>query len=136
MSTFTDSRTLLNRALVADGVASGGLGALMLLAANPLGELLGLQASLLRIVGFSLLPFAALLVFLAMRATLSRPLVWAIVGYNLLWAIDSLLLLASGWVEPTTLGYVFTAGQALAVVAFAALEYVGLQRWGQVPASA
>jgi hypothetical protein len=56
------------------------------------------------------------------------------VGCNLLWAIDSILLLALGWATPTMWGYLFTVGQALAVVAFAGLEYAGLRR--SVPAMA
>ena len=49
-------------------------------------------------------------------------------GYNLLWALDSLLLLTTGWVAPTLWGYLFTVVQALAVVAFAGLQYAGLRR--------
>ena len=127
MSTTTVSQTLLRRALLADGVISGATGALMFAAAGPLSPLLGLQTPLLRTAGFSLLPFAALLVYLAVRPRVPRPLVWGIVGYNLLWAIDSLLLLTTGWVAPTLWGYLFTGVQALAVAVFAGWEYAGLR---------
>ncbi|QRN97042.1 hypothetical protein JRI60_50175 [Archangium violaceum] len=121
------SQTLLSRALLADGVISGATGALMFAAASPLSQVLGLQSTLLRTAGISLLPFAALLVYLALRPRVPRPLVWGIVGYNLLWAIDSLLLLTTGWVAPTLWGYLFTGVQALAVAVFAGLQYAGLR---------
>lgn len=127
MSATTVSQTLLSRALLADGVVSGATGALMFAAAGPLSQLLGLQTTLLRTAGFSLLPFAALLVYLAVRPRVPRPLVWGIVGYNLLWAVDSLLLLTTGWVAPTLWGYLFTVVQALAVAVFAGLQYAGLR---------
>ncbi len=128
MNSMTDSWKLLRRALLADGVISGTTGALMLIAAGPLGGLLGLNVTLLRTAGLSLLPFAALLVYLSVRPHIPHRLVWGIVGYNLLWALDSVLLLATGWATPTLWGYLFTLGQALAVVAFAGLEYAGLRR--------
>lgn len=127
MRATTVSPSLLSRALLADGIISGATGALMFAAAGPLSSLLGLQSPLLRTAGFSLLPFAALLVYLAARPRVPRPLVWAIVGYNLLWALDSLLLLTTGWVAPTLWGYLFTVVQALAVAVFAGLQYAGLR---------
>jgi hypothetical protein len=128
MSTLTASWNLLRRALLADGVISGTTGLLMFAAAGPLGSLLGLNVALLRAAGLSLLPFAALLVYLAARDRTPHRLVWGIVGYNLLWVLDSVLLLVTGWAEPTLLGYLFTLGQALVVAVFAGLQYVGLRR--------
>lgn len=128
MSTLTASWNLLRRALLADGVVSGATGTLLFVAASPLGGLLGLNVALLQVAGLSLLPFAALLVYLAARDRTPPRLVWGIVGYNLLWVLDSVLLLVTGWAEPTVLGYLFTLGQALAVAVFAGLQYVGLRR--------
>ncbi|WP_164015369.1 hypothetical protein [Pyxidicoccus trucidator] len=127
MSAINSAKTLLGRILMLDGVVTGATGALMFLAAAPLAGLLGLHERLLSVAGFSLLPFAALLLFLAVRPVVSRPLIWAIVGCNVLWAVDSLLLLTTDWVAPTALGYAFTVFQAVAVAGFAALQYVGLK---------
>jgi hypothetical protein len=127
MTALSSSKSLLGRSLLLDGVVSGATGALMFLAASPLADLLGMNERLLRVAGFSLLPFAALLVFLAVRPTVSKPLVWGIVAYNLLWAVDSILLLTTDWVAPTALGYAFTMFQAVAVAGFAGLQYVGLR---------
>ncbi|WP_163995081.1 hypothetical protein [Pyxidicoccus caerfyrddinensis] len=127
MTALSSSKSLLGRTLLLDGVVSGATGALMFLAASPLASLLGLHERLLRVAGFSLLPFAALLVFLAVRPTVSKPLVWGILVVNVLWAVDSLLLLTTDWVAPTTLGYAFTVFQAVAVAGFAGLQYFGLR---------
>ncbi len=128
MSVPTDSQRLLRRALLTDGVVSGAVGLLMTLAADPLAGLLGLHATLLRWAGISLLPFAAVLVYLAMRSTIPRPAAWAVVGCNLLWVAASFGLLVTGWTDPTAFGYVFVIGQAVAVICLAELQYVGLRR--------
>lgn len=47
---------------------------------------------------------------------------------NVLWAADCLILLASGWVAPTGLGIAFVLVQAVTVLAFADLQYLGLRR--------
>lgn len=47
---------------------------------------------------------------------------------NLLWAIDSIALLFTGWIDPNGLGVAFVVAQAVVVFGFAELEYVGLRR--------
>jgi hypothetical protein len=62
-------------------------------------------------------------------ATPSRgPLVWAVILCNAVWVADSLLLLMSGWVQPTALGTAFVLAQALLVGLFAELQALGLRR--------
>jgi hypothetical protein len=75
-----------------------------------------------------LLPIAALIAYLATRERLSRTGVWAVIVLNAIWAADSILLLLSGWVEPTRLGHAFVIAQALVVPIFAELEHFGLRR--------
>ncbi|WP_224365153.1 hypothetical protein [Hyalangium versicolor] len=128
MSTMTASWNLLRRVLLADGVASGAMGVLLLVAAGPLAGLLGLELALLRAAGVILIPYGALVLYVGARTSISPRAVWIIVTVNLLWVVDSILLLVTGWADPTTLGYLFTVGQALAVAAFAGLEYAGLRR--------
>lgn len=127
MSIFASS-SLLQTALLADAVVSGATGLLLAFGADPLALWLGLPAALLRGAGLSLLPFAALLVWLARRRSPARLLVWAVIAYNALWTVDSLWLLASGWVSPTLLGYAFVVAQALAVALLAGWQYLGLRR--------
>ena len=119
---------LLRRALLADAGISGGTGALLAAGAGPLSGLLGLPSGLLFWAGIVLLPFAAILVCLGTRARVSRAAAWIVVGGNVFWALASLVLLATGWVAPTMLGYAFTIFQALVVALFAELQYFGIRR--------
>jgi hypothetical protein len=123
-----DTWQLLRRALVVDSAACGASGIVLLLGAGPLADLFGLPAALLRTVGLLLLPVAVVLLHSAMREPVRRQLVRGIVGLNLLWVVASLLLLASGWVEPTGEGYLFVVAQALLVLAIADTQIVGLRR--------
>jgi len=125
MNKLTD---FLRRALLADAAISGATGLLMMLGAEFLKGLLGVPVSLLYYAGLSLLPFAALLVYFTTRESLARPVLWAIIICNALWAIDSILLLLTGWIQPTALGYAFIIAQALVVAIFAELQYFGLRR--------
>ena len=69
--------SFLRRVLLADAATSCASGLLMALAAAPLENMLGVPASLLRYAGLSLLPFAALVAYLATRPNISWPAVWA-----------------------------------------------------------
>ena len=118
----------LRRALLADAAVSGACGLLMTAAADPLAGLLGLPAALLRPAGLVLLPYAALLAWLAARPLPPAGWVWAVIVANVLWAADCILLLLSGWVQPTGLGIAFVLVQAATVLAFAELQFIGLRR--------
>lgn len=118
----------LRQALLADATTSAACGLLMLLAAHPMSGMLGLPETLLRLSGAALLPYAALIAYLGLKESLSRPIVWAVVIGNLAWAADSALLLVSGWVAPTHAGYAFVIAQALVVLMYAELQIIGLRR--------
>lgn len=113
---------------LADAATCLATGSLMALGASSLEPLLGLPLELLFYAGISLFPFAAFLVYLATRKNLSPLAVWTVIILNALWTADSFLLLLSGWVAPTSFGYVFVTFQAVGVALFAALEYFGLRR--------
>lgn len=118
----------LRRVLIADALARAGTGLFLALGAAPLSLWFGLPAVLLREAGIFLLPFAALVAYIATRTQLSRRWVWVVVIANTLWVIDSIVLLLSGWVTPSLLGQAFVLVQALVVAVLAELEYVGLQK--------
>lgn len=126
-STIRPSR-LLSLALGADAVASGSLGALATAGGTWLAGPLGLPTSLLHGAGAFCIGYAALVAWMARRDALPAWLVWLVVVGNAIWAADSLLLLASGWIAPTGLGIAFVTAQAIAVAGFAAAQYVGLAR--------
>lgn len=124
----TTQTSLLRRALLADVVVTGGAGLLLALAASPLSDLFDLPAVLLRIAGVGLLPYTAVVYYVASRERIAHRAVRAVIGLNLLWAIASLLLLVTGWVDPSVLGIAFIVTQALIVAAFADVQYLGLRR--------
>lgn len=119
---------LLTLALAVDAIASGALGALALAGGAWLALPLGLPAALLQGAGAFCLAYAALVGWMARRDALPAWLVWLVVIGNAIWAADSLLLLASGWIAPTGLGIAFVVAQAVAVGGFAAAQYAGLAR--------
>jgi hypothetical protein len=118
----------LRCALLLDAVASGAMGLLLVLAGRWLHPWLGLPEPLMAWGGFVLLPYALLLIFLARRPLVARAAIYAVIGVNLLWSLDSIALLLSGWVTPTLLGEVFVLAQAAAVAVFAGLQTLGLRR--------
>jgi hypothetical protein len=136
VTSFTAPSPLLRKALLADALLSGITGLVLLLAAGPLATLEGLPVGLLRWSGIILIPFAAFVAWLGTRERVQRPLVFAVVACNALWALDSVLLLVTGWVEPTILGEVFVLGQAAVVAVLAELEFIGLRRSTLVEAHA
>jgi hypothetical protein len=136
VTSFTTPSSLLRKTLLADAVLSGITGLVLALAAVPLATPFGLAVGLLRGSGIILIPFAAFVARLGTQARLQRPLVFAVVACNALWALDSVLLLVTGWVEPTILGEVFVIGQAVLVAVLAELELVGLRRSTLVEAHA
>jgi hypothetical protein len=121
--------SFVRRILVADALISGATGLLMLAGSGLLEGLLGVPSALLRYAGATLLPFALAVAWLARRDELSTAGVWAVIAANALWAVDSVVLLFTGWVAPTALGYGFILFQAIAVAGFAELQYVGLRRF-------
>ncbi|QRM28422.1 hypothetical protein [Microvirga sp. VF16] len=122
------SSPLLRQALVADATTSAAFGLMMLIGAGPLSGIFGLPEVLLRIAGAVLLPYAAFIGWLGLREQILKPIAWAVVFGNALWVADSFLLLASGWVSPTSAGYAFVIAQALVVLMYAEFQYVGLRR--------
>lgn len=133
---FTTPSSLLRNALLADALLSGVTGLLLAAAAEPLSTLLGLSVGLLRDSGLFILPFAALAASMRYRARLGRTSVFVLVVGNALWAVDSVLVLLLGWIEPTTLGEVFVVGQAVIVAVLAELQFIGLRRSTLVEAHA
>jgi hypothetical protein len=118
----------LRYALLADAVASGATGLLMIAGAGLLEDLLGLPTALMREAGLAPIPFVALVAYVGTRETISRPAVQTVIALNALWVVGSLALLVTDYVAPTALGYAFVIAQAAAVAVLAALQYVGLRR--------
>ena len=128
----------LRRLLHVDAATCAASGALLVAAAPALAGPLGLPVALLREAGIALIPFAALLLWLARRPDPPRRAVWGIVIANALWVVASVALLPSRLVAPTALGEAFVLAQAGAVAVLAWLEYGALRRGADavIPAKA
>ena len=118
----------LRRLLYVDAATCAATGLLLAAAAPALATPLGLPVPLLREAGIVLLPFAALLVWLARQPRPPRGAVWGVVAANALWVVASVALLPSGLVAPTALGEAFVLAQAAVVAALAGLESTALRR--------
>jgi hypothetical protein len=124
----TDGGRLLRLALKLDAAAAGALGALLAIGGAELDGPLGAPTTFLVPTGLFLVAYAMCLWFVATRPSVSRPAVWTVIGLNLLWVADSVVLVAAGWFALTALGTGFVLVQAAAVALVADLEFMGLRR--------
>ncbi len=121
------SPNLLRYALIGDAVASGATGLLMIAGAGFLSGLLGLPEQLLMVSGAILMPFTAMVAYLATREQPSEGSVWAVILINIAWVAASAFVIFGGVVAPTMLGYAFIAAQGIVVFAFADFQFFGLR---------
>ncbi|QWG15041.1 hypothetical protein KMZ29_10470 [Bradyrhizobium sediminis] len=120
----------LRRAILADAIFSGISAVLLALGAGMLAPWLSLPEALLRETGLFLIAYAALVGWLGTRQTMPKALLAIVVAGNAAWTLASIALLFSGWVNPNLLGEIMVAAQAIAVGAFAELQYIGLRKSG------
>jgi hypothetical protein len=123
----------LKRVLLLDAISCLGMAALLLPGATLLAPLLGLDRSLLIGAGAMLAPLGLFILWIATRRSLYVWLVYLVVVGNVLWTIESFLLLGVA-VGVTAIGTAFVSGQAAIVAVLATLEYVGVRRARQVAA--
>lgn len=124
----------LRRVLLLDASTCLITGMVMLTASGTVERLLAIPAPLSRVLAVVLLIFGGLVAWVGTRRHLMRSAVWAIVTLNALWAVESLLTLAFGWLDPNALGRAFIIVQAVAVAVIAELQFIGLRRAGTVAA--
>jgi hypothetical protein len=132
MNAIHTSRFLKN-ALLLDAAASGAIGVLHLVRPQAMMDLLKLPEPLVQGTGLFLAVYVLMLVGLAACRTLWRPLALSVVIGNVLWALASIDILVLGMVEPSPLGEAYVIAQALAVLGFAGLQYLGVKK--SAPAS-
>ena len=126
---------LLRRAILADTAFSGVSAVALCFGANALAPLLNLPEALLRETGLFLIAYTALVGWLGTRQSMPKMLVWIVIAGNAAWTVASIALLFSGAVTPNLFGEAAVALQAIAVGAFAELQYVGLRRSGDALAA-
>ncbi len=125
----------LRRAILADAIFSGVSALLLTFGAGALAPLLNLPEALLHETGLFLIAYAALVGWLGTRQSMPKALVVIVIAGNAAWTLASIALLFSGAVTPNLLGEAFVAIQAIAVGAFAELQYIGLRRSGDALAA-
>ncbi len=131
----TRTSSFLSRVLLADALSCAAAAIILLSAGGALSGLFGLPPMLLMGAGAALLAFALGVAWVATRHPIPRKGVWTVIIVNAIWALDSILLLLSGRVEPTLLGQGFVLIQALVAAVFAELQYTGLRRPGNLVAA-
>ncbi|MGE0807490.1 MAG: hypothetical protein AB7L76_18240 [Burkholderiaceae bacterium] len=125
---YIESSKLLKNALWMDAAAGGAMALLQLLGTAAVVRLTGLPTALLLGSGAFLLGFVVLLVLMARATRLPAALVLLVVVGNFGWAVGSLLWLLVGSSTGNGFGVAYVLVQALAVLALAEVEYMGLKR--------
>lgn len=119
---------LLRWALWADAITSGLLALLQLGDSMVLAEHLHVPRVLLVGSGIFLVGYVILLIVLARRERVLAALIGFVVLGNVAWAATCAAL-AAGWqLNPSTVGVAYLMLHVIGVLAFAAIEFIGLRR--------
>ena len=119
--------TFLKRVLLLDAASCLGMGALLALGAGALAPVFGLDSALLFGAGAVLIPVGLFILWVGARRNLIPAAVYLIVAGNLLWVLESLLVVR-GAESITGLGTAFVLAQAAAVAGLSTLEWIGVRR--------
>jgi hypothetical protein len=120
---------LLRYAVRGDAIITAAAGAICLADAQPMATFLGIQPPLaLQILGAVLVLYGAFLFYTAAQPQISRPIVIAAIVLDLIWVLDSAILLVAGWLPLTSAGMWTIGLLAVAVVVIAELKFFGLRR--------
>ncbi|MEU0370190.1 hypothetical protein ABZ070_07995 [Streptomyces sp. NPDC006283] len=126
ISRTTEPQSMLRRFLAADALVTGANGLAYAAASGPLGRLLGVDGTLLLVLGLFLAAYAAGVGLLAVRRRPPQLAVTLVVDINIVWSVLSVVALAL-WLEPTAVGAAWTVLQALTVAGFAVLQWSALR---------
>ena len=119
--------SLLKFALRLDGAGSLACGLLSCALAAPLATAVGAPVGWVTAIGAFMIGYGLLVGWLAQLGRLDARFVWVVVIGNLLWAIESVALLFTGWITPNTVGISVILTQAVLVAGFSQLQYLGLR---------
>ena len=126
MTDVVPSRLLLS-ALAWDAAVSGTLALLQIVQPHLAARLFGLTFELLIASGVVLISYAVATLWIMSSPTIARALIWMSAGGSVAWAASCVgVALVSS--TATSLGLVYLLLQAIAALALAATEAVGLQR--------
>lgn len=123
----TANPTLARNALMLDAAFSAVGGVIMAAGASFIAPLTDLPQQLLFWAGLALVPWVALCYWAARNASGSRKVVGEIAILNVVWVVASFGIMLGGLVSPNALGIAFVTIQAIAVAAFATLQFASLR---------
>jgi hypothetical protein len=125
------TRTIPLRPLLKiDALLTGLMGTGLAAGSRVLGDLLGTPSTLTVPVGVFLVVLGGALWFLASRPHPSTRAVWALIVFNALWVVDSVVLVVADLLPLTTLGVAVVLAQAAVVAVFIELQYLAVRRAG------
>ncbi|GLY23870.1 hypothetical protein [Micromonospora sp. NBRC 101691] len=124
----TNSVVWLRRFLALDAAVTGVNGLAYLLASGPVGQLLGVDGTLLLGVGVFLTLYGAGVGYLAGHSRPAAPAVQAVIATNALWVVISVVALAVWLGDLHVAGAVWIPMQAVVVGGFALLQYLALRQ--------
>lgn len=127
---------LLRLGLRLDAILSLAAAAAVPLLLAPLSVALGFSREQMILIAAFMFGWAALTGWMGGQARLPAWSVWLAIAVNVEWAAASLLLPAFGWITPNALGWTLLVAQALGVLVFAGLQWLGLQRSERIGAAA
>ena len=118
----------LRNVLRVDAVLSG-LTALALIAdAEPLAAWTGLPSAVMTVLGVALLPWTALLAWLAARPVVASAAVGAVLALNFVWVLDCTMAAFGAFGSPLGLGVAMLVVQAVGTCVIAELEWMAMKR--------
>lgn len=117
----------LRAILKLDATSCLGMAAIVLAATSALSGPLGVDTAILRGAAASLIPIGLFILWLGTRREAPAALAWLVILGNLGWAFASF---ATAFELPgiTPLGTALVAGQGLAVMGLALLEWIGVRQ--------
>lgn len=118
----------LRNVLRVDAVLSGLTALAMIADAEPLAAWTGLPSAVLTVLGAALLPWTALLAWLAGRTVVASAAVGAVVALNFVWVLDCAMAAFGTFGSPLGLGTAMLAVQAVGTFVIAELEWMAMRR--------
>jgi hypothetical protein len=128
-SEHTRPLTLLRRVLGLDSLVTTANGLIYLAVSGPVSRLLEVPSALLMSVGAFLVVYGGALGYLASRQSPATAAVRTVIVVNGGWVLASVSVLVLGWLEPSTIGWVWIPLQAAVVAGLAAVQGIFLRRW-------
>lgn len=119
---------LLRLALVLDGIATGATGLLFVALMSVLDSVLGVPVTYLLEVGLFFVAYGVVVLWIGTRDEINGKAAMAVAVVNLLWTVDSAVILAAGFLDLTTLGTLTVVGLAAVTAVFGAAQLAGVRR--------